>query len=240
MHFKFDRIFLFRSYSFRIENEKFLSGSWFRNFHQEFLSYTQSTACSPRFIPSPWFIPSPYFPVHVLYLVRILYPVHSPCFILAASFIDNSLVHQVVSTKSLGVYVVENLLWNVHINNIIWPKRLLPALISWREVGLLLRLKCYQNINTIYSTLVQPCFDYCSVVWVNCNKFFATELQKCQNRAARILTFSPYDASVNNLFPSLAWKKLEAQWKIQTTAIVYKYLNGLAQQYLNLLFSYCD
>ena len=29
----------------------------------------------------------------------------------------NSLVHQVVSTKSLGVYVVENLLWNVHINN---------------------------------------------------------------------------------------------------------------------------
>ena len=49
-----------------------------QNLHQEFLFYTQSEACSARFIPSPCFIPSPYFPVRVLYLVRILYPVRSP------------------------------------------------------------------------------------------------------------------------------------------------------------------
>ena len=68
----------------------------------------------------------------------------------------------------------------------------------------------------------------------------ATKLQKLQNRAARILTFSPYDASVVNLFTSLAWKKLEAQRKIETASMVYKSLNGLARQfsYRNEVSSY--
>ena len=89
----------------------------------------------------------------------------------------------------------------------------------------------------LYSALMQPYFDYCCVVWGNCNKSLATKLQKLQNRAARILTFPPYDASVDNLFTSLAWKKLEAQRKIQIAPMVYKSLNGVAPQYLHSLFS---
>ena len=69
----------------------------------------------------------------------------------------------------------------------------------------------------------------------NWNKSLATKLQKLQNRAARI---SPYDASVDNLFRALACKKLEAKRKIQTAAMVYKSLNGIAPLYLNSLFSY--
>ena len=80
-------------------------------------------------------------------------------------------------------------------------------------------------------------FDYRSVVWENCNKSLATKLRKLQNHAARIMIFSPYDASVDNLFTSLAWKKLEAQQKIQTAAMVYNSPNGLALQCLNSLFS---
>ena len=53
-----------------------------------------------------------------------------------------------------------------------------------------------------------------------------------------MLTFSPYNASVDNLFPSLAWKKLEAQRKIETASMVFKSLKGLARQFLNSLFSY--
>ena len=36
----------------------------------------------------------------------------------ASLFIDNAPIHQVVSTKSLGVYLDENLSWDVHIVNI--------------------------------------------------------------------------------------------------------------------------
>ena len=35
-----------------------------------------------------------------------------------------------------------------------------------------------------------PCFNYCGAVWGNINKGLADKLQKLQNRAARILTFS--------------------------------------------------
>ena len=55
---------------------------------------------------------------------------------------------------------------------------------------------------------VQPHFDYCQVVWGNCNATLASELQKLQqNRAARILTFSCYDAYANPLLDKLSWGK---------------------------------
>ena len=117
--------------------------------------------------------------------------------------------------------------------SIIELKKLLLALVSWREVW---PFVTFEVLSSIYSALVQPYFDYCTVVWGIYNKFLATKLQKRQNRAARILAFSPYDASVDNLFTSFAWKKLEAHCKIQTVSMVYKSLNGLALQYLNSLF----
>ena len=113
-------------------------------------------------------------------------------------------------------------------------KRLLLALVSWRVVGHLLH---FEVLSTIYSALVQPYFEYCSVVWGNCNKSLATKLQKLQNRTPCILTFSPCDASADNPFISLGWKTLDTQRKIQTAAIVYKSLNDLAPEYLNSLFS---
>ena len=115
-------------------------------------------------------------------------------------------------------------------------KRLLLALVSWRVVGHLLH---FEVLSTVYSALVQPYFEYCSVVWGNCNKSLATKVQKLQNRAPCILTFSPCDdASADNPFISLGWKTLDTQRKIQTAAMVYTSLNDLATQYLNFLFSY--
>ena len=42
-----------------------------------------------------------------------------------------------------------------------------------------------------------------------------TKLQKLQNRAGRILAFSPYDANVHDLFKILGWKNQDVQRKIQ-------------------------
>ena len=38
-------------------------------------------------------------------------------------------------------------------------------------------------------------------------------LQKLQNRAARVLTFSRYDADANRLFRQLNWKDLSAHFQ---------------------------
>ena len=125
-------------------------------------------------------------------------------------FIDNAPVHQVVSTKSLGVYVHENLLLNLRIVNI--AKKIASG------IGILKRSRpfvTFELLSTTYSALVQPYFDYCSVIWGIATNLLQLNCKKLQNRAACILTFSPYDARIDNLFTSVAWKKLEAQRKLQ-------------------------
>ena len=80
-------------------------------------------------------------------------------------------------------------------------------------------------------------FDYCSVVWGNCNKSLSIKLQKLQNRAARILTSSSYDANADDLFVKLGWQKLNLQRDLKTATMVYKSLNGLAPDYLKSMFT---
>ena len=64
-------------------------------------------------------------------------------------------------------------------------------------------------------------FNYCSEVWGHCNKSLSNKLQKLQNRAARILTFSSYDTSADPLFEQLNWRRLDTQRQIQVATMVY-------------------
>ena len=84
-----------------------------------------------------------------------------------------------------------------------------------------------------HNTLVQPYFDYCSVVWGNCNKSLSIKLQKLQNRAAHILTASSYDANADDLFAS----QLNLQHDLKTVTMLYNSLNGLAPDYLKSMFT---
>ena len=55
----------------------------------------------------------------------------------------------------------------------------------------------------MYNALVMPYFNYCSAVWSNINKGLVGKLQKMQNIAARILTFSNYEAHSSVLLNEL-------------------------------------
>jgi hypothetical protein len=76
-------------------------------------------------------------------------------------------------------------------------------------IGGLQRIRLFVpgTLRFIFNSLIQPHFDYCCVVWDNCNKTLADKLQKLQNRAARILTFTSYDANADALLESIGWKK---------------------------------
>ena len=78
-----------------------------------------------------------------------------------------------------------------------------------------------------YNALIQSQFDYCNIVWGNCGKTLFDRLQKLQNRAARVLTFSKYDADANHLFRQLNWKDLSTQFQMQKALMVYRSLNDL-------------
>ena len=88
------------------------------------------------------------------------------------------------------------------------------------------------TLRSIYQALVQPHFNYCNIVWGNCGVTLQDKLQKLQNRAARVLTYSNYDAHVNNLFELLRWKSLVPQRQIERATMVFKSLQGLSLEYL--------
>jgi len=57
--------------------------------------------------------------------------------------------------------------------------------------------------NFSYQAIIQPHFDYCNVVWGNCGITVQNKVQKLQNRAAHVLTYSNYDADAGYLFELL-------------------------------------
>ena len=67
-------------------------------------------------------------------------------------------------------------------------------------------------------------------------KNFFDGLQKLQNRAARLLTFSRYDADANRLFRQLNWKDLGTRFQVQKALMIYKSLNDLVPGYLSSKF----
>ena len=110
--------------------------------------------------------------------------------------IDNVLIEHVSSVKSLGIFIDENLWWQTHIDKL--SKKVTSG------IGTIKRIRPFVPPSTlhyiyIYNTLVQSHFDYCNLVRGNCGKTLFDRLQKLQCRAARILTFSSYDADASRL-----------------------------------------
>ena len=113
-------------------------------------------------------------------------------------------------------FIDDNLRWQTHIDKL--SKKVAYG------IGAIKRIKtvCPSNhSHYIYNALIQSHFDYCYPVWGNCGKTLFDRLQKLQNRAARVLTFSSYDADANHLIRQLDWKELSTQFQIQKALMVY-------------------
>ena len=98
----------------------------------------------------------------------------------------------------MGILIDENLNWNQQIDNI--SKKFSQG------IGILRRAKHYisqQSLVTLYKSLVQPYFDYCSLVWGNCNQTCKDKLQKLNNRAAGVITGDPYEVRSSEILLKL-------------------------------------
>ena len=82
----------------------------------------------------------------------------------------------------------ESLNWRPHLNSI--SKKISAGLAILKRVSHFIPFDTRVNM---YNALLMPYFNHCSAVWGNINKGIADKLQKMQNRAARIPTFSNYE-----------------------------------------------
>ena len=109
--------------------------------------------------------------------------------------IDRNSIKQVSFRRFLGVYTDKNLPWNILISkylkrSCLWHWHLQAKYVLCPIWNAPMHLSCFSSTS----------FKF---LWGNCNKSLATKLQKLQNRTARILTSSSYDANVDDLFVRL-------------------------------------
>ena len=145
--------------------------------------------------------------------------------------INDHPVKQVSSVKSLGVHIDQNMSWDCHIQNIC--KKIASTLGAIKRIRHLIPFNILINV---YDSLVQPHFNYCSVVWGNCGSGLSEKLQKLQNRAARILMHASYDSNIDELFRALGWRKLKYQRSESAAVMMYKSLHGMTPEYLTSRF----
>ena len=82
---------------------------------------------------------------------------------------------------------------------------------------------------TVYKTLVQPYFDYCSQVWgCRLGTTLSNKLQRMQNRAARIITkCAGYEYRSTALLSYLNLLNLETRRNHQLSILLFKLSQGL-------------
>ena len=140
-------------------------------------------------------------------------------------------IDRVPHTKSLGVYIDQNLSWSKHVNK--------TAKIISSGIGALKRLRpfiCKETAILLYRALIEPYFDYCCPVWDGLNNELADKLQKLQNRAIRVITKSDSDSSATALRGKLGRDNLCTRRKRQNLKLMFKALNDQSPEYLKGLF----
>ena len=93
------------------------------------------------------------------------------------------------------------------------------------SIGALKRFRPFISMHTaikIYIGLIEPHFDYCSVVWDGLSQQLSEKLQKLQNRAARVITKSSYNRNSVYLLNSLSWDNLSVRRTKQKANLMYK------------------
>ena len=117
--------------------------------------------------------------------------------------IGSETVNRVHTSKSLGVIIDDKLKWENQIDSI--SKKVSRGIGAIKLIKPYLPKKC---LTQVYNALVQPYFDYCSLVWQNCKLELQSKLQKLQNRAARIITGDNWEIRSKDVLKKLNWLPL--------------------------------
>ena len=96
------------------------------------------------------------------------------------------------------------------------------------------------TLKMIYNALILPHFDYCSLVWSNCSETLKLNLQKLQNRAARVITGDNYDVRSKQILLKLGWKTLDERRQNLMEKYMSNIVNDNCPEIIGNLFEKCN
>ena len=83
---------------------------------------------------------------------------------------------------------------------------------------------CY---NETLCPLIQSNLDYCLTVWGHCANKYIKQLQKLQNRLARVITNNfNRDVSSSHIINTLGWMSVKQRFEYLMGCFMYKCLNN--------------
>ena len=105
------------------------------------------------------------------------------------------------------------------------------------RVALIYRLKTTVSsycLKQLYFTFIQPYIDYCLVVWGHTTKINIKNIQRFQNRVARMIT-NVYDFNIPSLtlVKSLGWFNVSQRFEFLCISLIHKCIYGTAPNYLS-------
>ena len=106
------------------------------------------------------------------------------------------------------------------------------------QVVFLSRIRSWLTLEAskqVYTSLLQPSFDYDDVVWGEISEGCCKELHRLQNRAAGIIILRKNTS--NDTFCVLNWLNLASRRKMHACILVFKCLNNLVPKYLMQYFT---
>lgn len=96
----------------------------------------------------------------------------------------------------------------------------------------------FQTRKIIYSTLVQPNFDYCSTIYLNATKEQVKTMQKIQNRGMRTILRCEYNTPKKFMLNCLGWLGIEQRIIFNVLVMIHKIKIGLLPDYLTNEITY--
>ena len=94
------------------------------------------------------------------------------------------------------------------------------------------------NLKLYYNSYILPIFAYRCMIWGQFSAYNIKRLLKLQKRAARIILQADFMTPSKEMFQELGWLTFTQRVQYHIYVMVFKSLNGQAQEYLsNLLTS---
>ena len=126
-------------------------------------------------------------------------------------------ITRVHKAKSLGLLINEHLTWKDHVDEVV--KQISKAIAVLKPVRPFISVKTALQI---YHALIRSHFYHCSSVWGECSVTLCNNLQKFQNRVARVIIKSSYDVSAKHLLTSLCQDNLTKRRKKFKATLMFK------------------
>ena len=80
----------------------------------------------------------------------------------------------------------------------------------------------------VYRSIIEPYFNYCSLVWNSAGKTQSKKFQRLQNRAARIMMGLPYTVRSAQILELLGWSSLTKMRMQQKAVMLYRIILFMA------------